>query len=205
MSGRDDLYPRLVSRLKAGGRFLDVGCCLGQDIRKLVYDGVPGENLAGAELNGDFIGLGYELFRDKDTLEAKFVTANILDENGAWKEFDGELDVVQLGMILHLFSWEEQVKVFEHAISLLKRDAKGVSIIGQATGNVDGLPAPSWDRATFRHNATTFGKLIDEVSANTNTEWNVKASLDNGLSILDGKRTWDDPKTRRLLFEIEKK
>lgn len=181
-----------------------MGCCLGQDIRKLVHDGVPSENLAGVELNGGFIELGYELFRDRSTLGAKFVAANILDGEGAWREFEGGLDVVQLGMILHLFSWDEQVKVFEHAIQLLKPGIKGSAIIGQATGNIDGLPAPSWDRSTFRHNAVTFRKLIEDVSAKTGTEWKVTASLDDGLSIFDGKRTWDDPKTRRLLFEIER-
>lgn len=205
LAGRADLYPWLVARLSGGDRFLDVGCCLGQDIRKLVHDGVPGENLVGAELNGGFIDLGYELFRDRDSLGARFVTADILDGDGAWREFEGQMDVVQLGMILHLFSWDEQVKVFEHAIRVLKPDRKGVAIIGQATGNVDGLPGPSWDKSTFRHNAATFTKLIDEISAKTGTKWDVKASLDEGLSIFDGKRTWDDPKTRRLLFEIEKR
>lgn len=169
-----------------------------------MHDGVPGENLVGAELNGDFIDLGYELFRDRDMLKAKFITADILDGGGAWKEFEESLDVVQLGMILHLFTWDEQVKVFKQAISLLKPGTDGVAIIGQAVGNVDGLPAPAWDRSTFRHNVDTFRRLIDEVSAETGTQWNVTASLDDGLSIFDGKRTWDDPKTRRLLFEVEK-
>ena len=206
LSTREDVYPRLLRRLRAGDRFLDIGCCLGQDIRKLVYDGVPGQNLAGAELNGGFIDLGYELFRDRDTLEARFVTADILDGGGAaLKEFEGQLDVVQLGMILHLFTWEQQVTAFEHAVKLLKPDTKGVAIIGQAVGNIDGLASESLQRkGTFRHNADTFRKLIDEVSAKTGTEWNVKASLDKGLSVFAEKRTWDNPTARRLVFEVER-
>ena len=37
-------YGNVLSRLKGGDKLLDLGCCLGQDIRKLVYDGVPSEN-----------------------------------------------------------------------------------------------------------------------------------------------------------------
>jgi phospholipid N-methyltransferase len=176
---------------------------LGQDIRKLVYDGVPSENLAGIELEAGFIDLGYEMFRDRDTLKSKFVVGSILDDH-AVKELEGQFDVVQLGMILHLFTWEEQVRAFEHAIRLLK--TKGdVAIIGQATGSLDGVVSQSWRKNTFRHNVETFKKLISEVEKETGTRWEVTASLDNGLSIHDGKRTWDDPKTRRLLFEVRRK
>ncbi|KAL1867148.1 hypothetical protein VTK73DRAFT_4310 [Phialemonium thermophilum] len=200
-----DLYPRLLDRLKAGDRFLDVGCCLGQDIRKLVYDGVPGENLVGAELNAGFIDVGYELFGDRDTLRAQFVVANVLEEDApVWKDLHSQFDVVQLGMILHLFSWEEQVKVFEHAIKLLKPGKKGVSIIGQAVGHLLSEAHPANRKNTFRHNAESFKRLIDQVSTKTGTQWKVEASVDEGLSIYDGKRTWDDPNTRRLLFEVER-
>lgn len=206
LANRANLYPRLLSRLRDGDhKFLDVGCCLGQDIRKLAHDGVPSENLAGIELEAGFVDLGYQLFRDRDTLRSKFYVGTILDDD--WtvlKELEGQFDVVQLGMILHLFTWEEQAKVFQQAIRLLKAEGD-VAIIGQATGNLDGIASPSWRKNTFRHNVETFEKLIGEVGEVTGTRWDVKASLDEGLSIHDGKRTWDDPKTRRLLFEIQRK
>lgn len=43
-------YGTMLQRLKAGAKYVDIGCCIGQDIRKLVADGAPGENLYGAEL-----------------------------------------------------------------------------------------------------------------------------------------------------------
>jgi SAM-dependent methyltransferase len=193
LSQREDLYPRLLARLRAGDTFLDVGCCLGQDIRKLVFDGVPGENLTGAELNQGFLDLGYELFCDADTLQATFLNANILEEGGILLGgYRGKFDVVQLGMILHLFSWEEQVKVFEHTIKLLKPDKPGTSIIGQATGHLDGISSLGWTKDSFKHNVESFKHLVAEVESTTGTRWEVKAELDTGLSIFDGKRTWDN-------------
>jgi ubiquinone/menaquinone biosynthesis C-methylase UbiE len=67
------VYPDIIKRLKDGQAFLDIGCCFGQVIRKLVYDGVPSENIYGADFREDFIELGHELFRDKATLRTKFI------------------------------------------------------------------------------------------------------------------------------------
>lgn len=120
--------------------------------------------------------------------------------------YEGKLSVVQLGMILHLFTWAEQLLVFQNAIRLLK-PGKGGLIIGQASGSLEaGTSGRGHDptRGTYRHNVESFKKLIGEVEKLTNTVWKVEAVLDNGLSIYDGKRTWDDPKTRRLLFEVER-
>jgi len=96
--------------------------------------------------------------------------------------------------------------VFQNAIRLLKPE-KGVLIIGQASGSLEaGTTGRGHDpkRQTYRHNVESFERLVKKVGDLTETDWNVKAELDTGLSIYDGKRTWDDPKTRRLLFEIEK-
>lgn len=167
--------------------------------------------MAGAELSGTFIELGYELFRD-DPQTVRMVQADVLaplseDGNGL-AEWSGTLRVVQLGMILHLFTWEEAVKAFRNAITLL-RDEKGVLIIGQATGNVDGVETRTLspggkDRVTWKHNVQSFQRLVKDVEAKTGTRWEVRANLDEGLSVNDGKRTWDDPRTRRLLFEVER-
>lgn len=196
-----------MARVRAGEYLLDVGCCLGQDVRKLVFDGAPAANVAGAELNAGFVDLGYELFRDRETLAPRFIApANILrDENGALAAIAGQWDIVHLGMVLHLFTWEEQGKVFENAIALLRRDAKGTTIIGQAVGNLEGkmLARVGGGKETYRHNEETFNKLINEVAVRTGTQWKVTSALDKPLSIFDGKSTWGNAGARRLSFEIE--
>lgn len=216
---RGDLYARLLSTLKEASSpaFLDVGACLGQDVRKLIHDGAPASSMAGAELSQTFIRLGYELFRDSPG-DVTMVQADILAPLGREGEegvaasplaqFRGRLRVVQLGMILHLFTWEEQLTAFENAIALL-RDEPGVLIIGQATGNLDGvvtqtLTVGGSNKGTCKHNVESFKRLIKDFEARTGTQWAVQAELDEGLSVHDGKRTWDDPKTRRLLFELER-
>lgn len=161
-------------------------------------------------MSSTFLQQGYELFRDSPE-SVKMVEANILSPItdasplAAWR---GKLKAVQLGMILHLFTWEEQVTAFTNAISLLANE-EGVSVLGQATGDLDGrqtctLSPGGAERNTWKHNVSTFEELIRDVEDRTGTRWIIHAELDGGLSIEDGKRVWDNPKTRRLLFEIRR-
>ena len=54
------------------------------------------------------------------------------------------------------------------------------------------------DTTLLKHNVGTFERLWEEVGQRAGTKWEVKSKLNNGL----GK--WDDEKTRRLVFEVER-
>lgn len=211
-----DIYTRLLNILKdpssksSGILFLDVGTCLGQDIRKLIYDGVSPSVVAGTDLSSSFLEQGYELFRDSPET-VKMVEANILSpltDGNPLAQWKGKLKAVQLGMIIHLFTWEEQITAFVNAIALLSNET-GVFVFGQASGNIDGretrtLSASGAECNSWKHNVESFQRLVKDVEVKTGMRWAVVAELDDALSVNDGKRSWDDPKTRRLLFEIRR-
>jgi hypothetical protein len=44
---------------------------------------------------------------------------------------------------------------------------------------------------------------VKQLRLRTESEWSVRARLDAGLGIEEKKRTWDDPNTSRLVFEVE--
>jgi len=219
LSTRRMLYPRLLSLLKAGGTLVDVGCCLGHDIRKLVFDGVPGGNLVGVELHQGFIDLGFELFRDREGGDGegygdgkggqrgkgglRFYQGDLLADGGVWDLLDGGFDVVNLGMLLHCFTWEEQVRVLERCVGLLKT-GKGVSIVGITCGTVDGRVEELAGKKVPAHNEETFGRLVKEVAEKTKTEWEVDVECDYGVSVWDGKHTWVGTRMRRVVFELKR-
>ncbi|KAH8658017.1 hypothetical protein BX600DRAFT_514542 [Xylariales sp. PMI_506] len=207
------VYPRLLETLKSGGKLLDIGCCMAQDLRQLAFDGVPSENLYGAEIEAPFMDLGYDLFKDKDTFRAHFTQANILDTvrpptnpESTLHSLLGAMDFVHLGMVLHVFSLEEQQLALERCIELLKPE-KGVMIVGQAVGHVSGTSHASrthHDSHSFKHSDETFRQLWKAIEEKKGIKFDCRASLDTGLGVADGKRGWDDPGARRLIFEVER-
>jgi hypothetical protein len=173
-------------------------------LRKLAHDGAPASSLYGVELEDQYLELGYELFLDRDTFGAKFIVANILEEEGPLQEIDGKMDIVYIGLFLHLFDLEEQQKICERIARLLKKK-KGALVLGTQVGSTMPKEVPfGTARKVFRHDEKSFERLWKEVGEITDSEWKVKATLDGGLGIGAKKRTWDDEYTRRLVFEVER-
>lgn len=178
---------------------------MAQDLRKLVHDGAPAGRLWGAELEAPFINMGYDLFRDKDTFGAHFMVADIYDmsEDRPLKQLEGKMDMIHVGLFLHLFDWEGQVKACERIVQILKQEP-GVLVVGQQMGTTTPGVVNHGHRILFKHDDKSFERLWEEVGENTGTRWTVKAFLDEGLGIKEGKRAWDDDKARRLVFEVER-
>src|SRR5438105_15830914 len=88
------IYPEILARVKDGAKFLDLGCCLGQEIRQLVLDGAPSANTFGSDLYGRFFAVGYDLFADKDRLETKFIAADVFDDASPLMDLQGQLDII---------------------------------------------------------------------------------------------------------------
>lgn len=90
------VYLEVLERVRAGETFLDLGCCFGQDIRKLIYDGAPSDNIVGVDTEPGFIDLGDELFGDRETLQARFYTGDVFAEDFLF-ELRDKVDMIFLG------------------------------------------------------------------------------------------------------------
>ncbi|PCG89578.1 Hypothetical protein PENO1_103850 [Penicillium occitanis (nom. inval.)] len=171
-------YALVLGRLKAGASLLDLGCCCGQDLRKLVRDGAPSDNLYGAELFQELHDTGYNLFLDRNRFKANMYQADIFDPEGPLKELEGWMDIVYVGLFLHQFDWEGQIRAGERIVRLMK-DVPGDGTI------------------SYRHNLESFRKYWSELGEKTGTQWRVDAKL------MEVRRDWaKDDKTTGLLFEV---
>lgn len=168
-----------------------------------MHDGAPGANLHGAELQEGFIGLGYDFFRDRDTLGATLVQADVFDlgEGSNLNSMTGKADILHLGMVLHLFGWEKQRALLENCVKLL-RPVPGSLILGQAVGDVEGGVKPGGH--IYTHNVETFNKMWSEITERTGLKFECRATLDKGLGIAESRRGWDGVTRRRLSFEVER-
>lgn len=98
------------------------------------------------------------------------------------------MDVVYIGLFLHLFDWDGQRKACERIVRLLKPE-KGVLVLGQQVGSLVACNVKfEGGRTVTRHDLASFERLWKEVGEATGMEWVVRAELDGGLGIEDGKR-----------------
>lgn len=166
-----------MDRLETKGEtYLDLGCCFGQDIRRLVCDGAPSEHLYGADLRKEFMDLGYDLFLDKDRLKSEFIEADVFDDKSDLERLDGKVDILMASAFFHLFDMEAQIKAAKRIIKLLKPHA-GSMLVGRHGGStVPGewrqLTDPS--KSTYRHNVETWKQFWKDIGDETGTQWNVE-------------------------------
>ncbi|KAJ5622240.1 hypothetical protein N7528_005472 [Penicillium herquei] len=170
-------YPEILERLKSGQKLLDVGCAVGQELRHLVYDGVPSENICASDLRQDFFNIGYDLFADRSTLKSQFIVSDIFDDHSELvKQLSNGVDIINASSFFHLFTWDQQITVAKRVVGLL-RAQPGSLVVGRQVGRLD--PTDPEDKSAsqehYRHSVDTWKRLWKQVGAETGTEWEVEA------------------------------
>jgi hypothetical protein len=152
-------------------------------IRKLVFDGAPGENLTGSELEPAFVELGYELFQDRQKLSATFKTGDFFGADvGGLK--GQSFDYIYGGAFFHLFTWDEQVEAISRAVGLLNQKP-GSMIFGFQTGAEKARSRPHDSARSgelFSHNEQSLEKLVSEVAEKTGVELRTEVSVVGGTT-----------------------
>lgn len=177
------LYHTVVlPRLKSGDSLLDLGACLGQDLRKCVFDGAPADRLYASDLFGEYEGLSYELWRDRNTFpQGHFLADDVLADNDSFMQGSlmtklgpGQTDMIAINMFLHLFDYPNQLKVATRILRLLSH-RPGSIILGSQAGVVNPVEQPlkppfdkddnGKTRTVFRHSTDSFVKLWEDAGA----------------------------------------
>lgn len=176
---RTPCYDEIKQRIAAGENYLEVGCCFAQELRKLVIDGAPPENLYGTDLDLSFVELGYELFRDKDRLKSQFIAADILAPDSAVDALRGQMSIINAGYFFHLFSWEDQLTAGKRLVGLLSKENgnKGLITGRHVAGEI--FEKMGWmDSDLYLHSIESWNKLWEEIGEATGTEWAVSVTRD---------------------------
>ncbi|EPE28840.1 S-adenosyl-L-methionine-dependent methyltransferase [Glarea lozoyensis ATCC 20868] len=166
------IYPEILRRVNAGETFVDIGCFVGHDLRRLAYDGAPSNNLYGVDIVSHW-DVGYEMFRDHDRFRATFIEADILSDAPALMLLKGKIDILSVTQVLHQWDWDAQVKVAKVLTTFTK---PGSLIVGNQIGNpnaqevtLKSVSVPMW-----RHNPASFEKFWAQVGNETGTKWEVQ-------------------------------
>lgn len=193
------IYHTVVDRLRNGETLLDLGCCLGQDLRKVAYDSGVSTNLIGADIEAPFLELGYELFRDRDRFQGELRAGSIFDDDFLSDKY-GKINMIYLGSFLHLFNTEQQA-VIVNKLEKLLCPGPGALVFGRNLGAEQGgefhMESIGWD--LYRHSNETMQNLW---ASTGNRKWSVESSLSRYGSVAwdDSRRTWQGDETKQMMF-----
>jgi len=133
-------YPLVLELAKnrSGAIFLDIGCCLGAEVRKVIHDGWPMSHAIATDLHAGFWDLGHKLFRTApETYPAKFLAGDAFDDAhlsptapmpsgpppvasvNILTELRGHISVIHASSLFHLFDEEKQFELGKRLAALL--------------------------------------------------------------------------------------
>lgn len=179
--------------------FLDLGCCLGQDIRKLIFDGADRSRLRGADLRPEFIETGYALFGDRDSFPpSHFIApADVFDNSPSspLAVLDGTVGMLNACAVFHLFDLDGQQKVAQRVLRLLDPQRKRVLLVGGQAANVNAgeyARVVGEGRSRYRHNQDSWRSFWEE--AIFEKEWRDKIQGVEVDTVLEARFSGDGDK-----------
>jgi len=177
MIARSPAYATIISRLQQGDSLLDVGCFIGHDLRRLLFDGAPSNNLFAVDIVSHW-EVGYELFRDADKFSAKFIETDIMNPNEELKSLEGRIDIISVTHVLHQWDWDDQVAAAKQLSSFSR---PGTMVVGYQGGGLAGPKAVGGqtgaEYSTKLQNVESWKQMWDLVGKSTGTEWKSEAKL----------------------------
>jgi SAM-dependent methyltransferase len=171
------VYMTVVKRLQDGGTLMDVGCFMGDDLRRLAYDGAPSDKMYGVDIVSHW-EVGFAMYRDEGRFKAQFIEASILEPeaNPQLAALKRKIDVISISAVLHQWPWDTQLECAKQLVNFSK---PGTIVMGHQMGNVKAGDVSFAKQGTtqWRQNPESLGKLWDQVGEATGTAWETKARL----------------------------
>jgi len=220
-------YPSILNRIKSASpasTFLDLGTCLGQDIRTLLHDGAPPSGIYGADVLPGFREAGYALFQDRDRFdESHFIVGDIFSGTDGLARTRKTWDIIHIAMFLHVFSLADQETASRKILELLK-PVPGSTIIGTQTGSLDAgelklqppLCQPGEDKTIYRQSRETLKALFEKAAKAAGIDVLVWAEYDDdeareraagrkekGEDWEKRERFFAGDKERRIFFRVD--
>jgi len=171
------IYPSIIKRLQNGDSMLDIGCFIGHDLRRLIFDGAPSNHLYGVDVLNHW-ELGYAMFRDRTKFSAHFIQSDILHPTAELQRLNGAIDIISITHVLHQWNWNDQVRVVRRLCELSRT---GSVVVGYQVGSTSAYQKPpqlyNQDSPPFLHDPQSFQRMWSQAGEETNTSWRSTAQL----------------------------
>ncbi|KAI0339310.1 hypothetical protein BDW22DRAFT_618546 [Trametopsis cervina] len=218
MMAANPVYPQVLEAGKTGNTVLvDLGCCMGSDVRKIVADGYPASNVFGIDLRQEFLDLGYRLY-GTDAKGIHFLTSDVfevlyplpeatsadspsLDSVTNISQLRGRITHFYTGALFHLFDESTQYALALRVAGLLKREP-GAVVFGRHQGLQEaGMIDDHLGRTRYGHSPASWPQLWKKVFSElespefSGTKVVVQAELTSGF----GRQVFQAKKQTNML------
>ena len=127
-----------------------------------------------SDLHSELWDLGFDLFRDRETMKARFIQADVFDPESPLRDLRGKIDIIFACQLLHLFGWERQI---EAAKKIVDMSRPGTCLLGYQIGRVQSAEVQRPWGFMFYHNVESFKELWRQIERDTGTKWVLDVSL----------------------------
>jgi len=132
------------------------------------------------DIESAFFDLGYELFRDREKMQATFLATDLTKTNiPSIESLKNSIDVISTQSLFHLFTLDDQKTVAKHLVMLTKAKP-GSLIVGRQVGTRKAgvHKGMAENTAVFAHNADSLSQFWEDVGAATSTKWKVVSQVE---------------------------
>lgn len=194
--GTHPLYLEVLKRMKTGNEtYLDIGCLFGQDIRRLVADGVPSRQCIGLDGRVDIWRLGFKLFDDELDLKSRFFHQSVdelTSRTSLSAHLNEQVDIINATSIFHQKEWRE-CEAIAHACVRFWNGKPGNLLVGRhfpQEHNDRQVRQTSPAHGYFVHNLESWKELWTKIGRESGIEFlaegtmHLRSPRDSGI-ILD--------------------
>ncbi|KAF8209371.1 hypothetical protein K438DRAFT_1711683 [Mycena galopus ATCC 62051] len=163
---------------------LDIGCCVGNDLRKIASEGFPVQNIVGSDLHQEFWDLGHELFRSTsasfpatflagDAFDPEFLsvppertqpTSSNLGTVKSLNDLHGRFSAIHCASLFPHFDEEKQLELARKLGGLLSSRA-GSMIFGSHGAQLTKGYSSAWgEKRIFYHSPESWREMWDGVA-----------------------------------------
>ncbi|KAI4201968.1 MAG: hypothetical protein LQ350_002873 [Teloschistes chrysophthalmus] len=200
---RHQSYPTVLQRLKDPAKpatFLDLGTDLGINIRQLIQDGAPAENLWACQNLPAFIDLGFQLFKDKHSLKANLFATDWWgydDANGPLQALQGTFDIVNTNFFLDVSDYPKQIETCQKLLKLLK-PIPGAMLLGKQAANRQ----HRLGNQQGRHDEESLEVMWEAIGELTGSRWKVTSTFREWWQ--EGQPEWTGEEWEYVWFSAER-
>lgn len=214
---KNPVYNKVVEAGKAdpSSILIDVGCCMGTELRKIESDGYPGTQLIGCDIRNAFIDLGHKLFQDAGKTPIHFIEADMfsvqlakeaaapvaLNKVTKLDELAGQVKHIYASMLFHLFNQEAQRELALKFATLAKRKP-GTILFGAHQGlETAALIDDRLGRDRWGHSTSSWEALWHSVFTELEGETFAKEKLTFQTKLIE--RPFGEVNWKFLVWSIE--